>query len=204
MVRRLTVALVVALAAAGGAAAASTGTRTYTVAAARLSLAVPGSWVPVDARTLLSNPKIDELVRENPGFAAIVDRVRQPNSPLEFVAVDPNVRKGFATNVNVTVVPLRRAMTNGDFLRSTAAAYGGVTIRKQRFTLVRLAAGTAVQATLELRFATPAGVKWISIRQYAFQRGASAVTVTYTTLPAFERGYRAAFLASARSLRFTG
>jgi hypothetical protein len=189
---------------AGTAPASTTSVHTYSVPAAQLAFAVPGSWVPVDGRTLLSNPKVAVLVRENPGFGAIVDRLAQPDSPLKFVAVDPNVRQSFATNANVTVVSLGHRMTQSEFLRSTTTAYGGVQIRNQRFTLVRLPGGTAVRATLQLRFTTPSGTKWISIRQYAFMRGTSAVTITYTTLPAFERGYRADFVASARSIRFTG
>ena len=201
--RRLAIATIAAasLIAPLGAPAASLD-RTYRVPAARLVFALPDPWKPVNARTVFTDKNLGALVRANPSFAVIFAQLAQPNSPMKFFAVDPQVHHGFATSANVTVTPLPYPMTHDEFLSASVAAYTGYEIRNQNFALVTLPGGTAVRATFQLQFATASGKRWISTRQYSFMRGISEVTVTYATQPEFERHYRPTFLASARSIRF--
>jgi hypothetical protein len=183
--------------------ASSLGGRTYQVPAAQLVFSLPDSWKPVNARSVLTDKNLGALIRANPSYASLLAQLAQPTSPMKFFALDPYVRQGFATNANVTVAPLPHPMTQEAYLRALVAAYAGFEIRNQNFALVRLPGGTAVRATFQLPFNTASEKKWVSTRQYSFMHGTAAVTVTYTTLPAFERQYRPSFLASARSIRFT-
>jgi hypothetical protein len=94
-------------------------------------------------------------------------------------------------------------MGQDEFLRATRASLAAIEIRRQNFSLVKLPGGTAVRATYQFQLGTPSGKIWLSLRQYAFKRGLSYTTVTYTTLPDLDRLYQASFLASAASIRFT-
>jgi hypothetical protein len=208
MVRVLTVATVLAamLAVTGvrnqALAESRPGIHTYRVPAARLSLDLPATWKQIDSRTLLTDSALSALVRSNPSLSAMVALLTQPNPPVKFFAVDPHRRNGFFSSANVTVGRLPRAMGQDEFLRATRASLAAIEIRGQNFSLVKLPGGTAVRATYQFHLGTPSGKIWLSVRQYAFRRGLSYATVTYTTLPGLDRLYQPSFLASAASIRF--
>lgn len=204
--RRLVIVAVAAatLVTALGAPASPVADRTHRVPAADLRLALPGTWKALNAKSVFNDQALAEAVEANPNLQGIIAQLASPSSPVKFFAIDPKLRDRFATNVNVVVAPLPRRMSQAEFLRGAVSSYGALEIRNERFASVRLPAGQAVQAILQLRFGTPSGKRWVSVRQYSFMHDGSAVTVTYTTLPEAERGYRPAFVASARSIRFTG
>ena len=69
---------------------------------------MPGFWVVVDSK--LPQEFVDRLSRENPRLAPFIRSLQTPNGPTKFIALDPAVREGFATNVNVVVAPVPSSM----------------------------------------------------------------------------------------------
>ena len=88
----------------------------HSVPSAGASLSVPASWVVIDSKLPLE--LVDRLLRENPRLAPFMQSLRSPNSPTKFIALDPDVRNGFATNVNVVAAPVPSWMTFAYYRRA--------------------------------------------------------------------------------------
>jgi hypothetical protein len=168
-----------------------------------VSVATPPSWIAVDRRAVLSGDIVEKLSRQNPRLAPFIRPLAQPSSPLEFIAFDPAVRGGFATNVNVVVVPLAGAPTFAAYRQALLAELrvlvpsGKV---EQSVVTVHGAQALRVRYRFRLTVGTPFTVQAL---QYAFPRNGRSVVVTYTTLPRQASGYAATFRSSAASIRFS-
>ena len=188
----------VALALVGSAAGAERYKR-HSIPGQRVSLSVPASWVAVD--TTLSRMTIGRLGRENPKLAPYLGQLTGPNSAAKFLALDPGVQGGFATNVNVVV-----------------ARIPSVTFDQFRAAIVDEIASLVGLAKIDQRLVTIDGVRGVRLSypfritvgqtysvatlQYVFQRAGKSVVVTYTTLPRLKLRYAPTFSRSAASIRF--
>jgi hypothetical protein len=195
----LGLALTLAGAALVGPALAAERFTRHVVPGQRMSLAVPAPWVAVDAS--LPDATVDRLGRENPKLAPFLAQLSGPGSAAKFLALDPAVKAGFATNVNVVSV----AIPSVTFARYRAA----IVIEIQSI------AGSAkvdhrvvtINGARAVRLAYPFRIRvgrtyTVSTLQYAFPRPGRSVVVTYTTLPRFASAYAPTFARSAASIRF--
>ena len=197
------VAVVLVLLATGivGSALGAEKYRRYVVRGEGISLAVPASWVATAGG--VSPAVLDRLARENPKLAPFVRGLGGPNSPMKFIALDPKVRNGFATNVNVVVVPVRTGITFAQYRQALVAELRSVVGSEPIEQSVATIDGVRA-ARLRYRLRLTFG-KSITTRtlQYAFLTPGRSVVVTYTTLPRFSSTYAETFGRSAASIRFT-
>jgi hypothetical protein len=194
-------ALALAAALVGSAGGAS-GFKRHSVPEAGVSLSVPASWVVISSK--LPPALVDRLLRDNPKLAPFMQSLRSPSSPTKFIALDPAVRKGFATNVNVVVAAVPSWMTFPYYRKALPLeirniAQGPV---QQRAMTIHGARAVRLLYHLPLHF----GGRSFTVQtlQYAFLRKGRSVVVTYTTLPALAGRYARMFSSSAATIRFSG
>jgi hypothetical protein len=165
-----------------------------------MSLTVPAPWVVVDSR--LPQSVVDRLSRENPRLAPFLVGLSQPGSPIRFIALDPEVRDSFATNVNVVVVPVSGNLSLSQYQNALASELRTVAAKSLQKSLVTVGGVRAVR--LNYRFQLSLGRTFtVQTLQYAFLRSGKSIVVTYTTLPSHAARYRATFKRSAGSIRFS-
>jgi hypothetical protein len=201
----LALAIAVAVTAPTAGDAARAPVHRWPVPGYRTSVELPASWKAVDYREILEPGVMQSLAQENPEFAGSFAAMAQASSPVKFFAYDPKTSNGFATNLNLIVVPVRRPLTFAEYrsslvgeVRSLAAASG------LRASTVRLPAGPAVH--LSYRVTITVGGRTITAltSQYGFVRRSRSEVFTYTTLPATAPLYSSVFTSSARSIRIAG
>lgn len=177
------------------------GFRRHVVRGEGISLAVPAAWIATDKG--ISPAVIEELARENPRLAPFLRGFAGPSSPVRFVALDPDVRGGFATNVNVVVVPLATRITFQQYKRALIAevrsAVGSGRIEQ---AVVSIGDARALRLRYRLRLTLGRAIT-VQTLQYALPRSTRSVVVTYTALPRYASGYAATFRRSAASIRFS-
>jgi hypothetical protein len=197
MRRLATIVLAVALTPAAG--AAGNGWTTHRSPAAGISVAAPATWIDVTRLT----PQVLKKVSELPSLKGYVDTV-QNSKAIKLLLVDvgrATVVDHYATNLNVVQLP-----TAGDlqFVHDATAAQlkaSGVVVGPLRVEYVNLPAGKAVELRYQARFA--AGTPTVSLEQFAFVHAGRETVLTYTSLPKRAAQNAAAFLRSARSLRWS-
>jgi uncharacterized membrane protein YfcA len=193
-------ALVSVAGALAGTAAGAQRFERHVVPAQGLSLAVPAPWVVVDSR--LPKEVVQRLSRENPRLAPFLSGLSQPGSPITFIALDPVVRSGFATNVNVVVVPLSGSLTFAQYQQALVSELRTVGAKNMQKSVVTI--GGVRAARLSYRFQLRLGKTFtVQTLQYAFLRSGRSVVVTYTTLPSHAARYEPTFKRSAASIRFS-
>jgi hypothetical protein len=201
-VRALLVTLA-AVAATTALAAQATGAERYkrhTIRSEGLSLAVPTPWKAVDANLPLAT--LREFERQNPKLAPFIRQLMGPSSPAKFLAFDPALRSGFATNVNVVSV----AIPNVTFAQYRAALVGEIRsiVGSEPVAARTVKVGGRRALRLDYRLRITAGTTvTVQTLQYAFQRPGKSVVVTYTTLPSLKSRYASTFARSAASIRFS-
>lgn len=183
-----------------GSAGAAERFKRHTVPGQGMSLAVPAPWVAVSAT--LPASAIARLRRENPKLAPYLGQLSGPSSTARFLALDPAVEGGFATNVNVVVAPIpsvtfdvfRAAIVNEirSLVGSANVDHRPVTINGARGVRIAYPFRITVGRTYT-----------VSTLQYAFARPGRSVVVTYTTLPRLKSRYTPTFARSAASIRFS-
>lgn len=164
-----------------------------------MSLAVPAPWVTVDAN--LPAATIYRLGRENPKLAPFLGQISGPGSAAKFLALDPAVKGGFATNVNVVAVAIPSvtfAQYQTAIVAEIQSIVGSATVDHRAVT---------IHGVRAVRLAYPFRIRvgrtyTVSMLQYAFLRPGRSVVVTYTTLPRFAATYAPTFARSAASIRF--
>lgn len=189
----------VAVASIAGSALAADPYKRHVVRGQGMSLAVPASWKAIDAT--LSASTLREFERQNPKLAPYIRQLSGPNSPAKFLAFDPTLRSGFATNVNVVAVPI----PNVTFAQYRAALVGEIRSLADSPVdnrVVTVGGVRALRLGYRLRI-TVGGTVTVQTLQYAFQRPGRSVVVTYTTLPSLKARYAPTFARSAASIRFT-
>ena len=178
------------------------GFTTYAVPSANFSIAVPQSWRTFKADEVFADGEaLDELERENPEFAQYRDALSDPRSPMKLVALDPKVRGGFATNVNVVAQDVPDDFTFEDFAQANEAelrTLSGVTAGLESDE-VNLPAGRAQRLTYQARFTFSGQERSITTLQYGLVVDGWAYVITYTALPEYADEYRDDFERSASS-----
>jgi hypothetical protein len=175
--------------------------RRHAVRGQGISLAAPASWVATDRG--LSPAVVEQLARENPKLAPFVRGLGGSNSPMKFIALDPKVRNGFATNVNVVVVPAQTAISFTQYREALLAELRSIVTGKIDQSVTKIAGAQVLRFSYRLRLTLGRTVT-VQTLQYAFLRPGRSVVVTYTTLPSLSGSYAATFRKSAASIRFTG
>jgi hypothetical protein len=202
VMRRVVLALVagVVVASLVGTAAAAERYKRHTVRGQGVSLAVPASWVAVDAQ--LPAAEIARLRRNNPKLAPYLGQLSGPNSAAKFLALDPAVQGGFATNANVVVAPIPSVtfdMYRSAIVREIQSIVGSAEVDHRPVTIAGV---RGVRLSYPFRI-TVGRTYTVATLQYAFPRPAASVVVTYTTLPRLKSRYAPTFARSAASIRFS-
>jgi hypothetical protein len=193
--------LVLAAILAGSATGASKLER-HAIASEGMSFAVPASWLVVDSR--LPADVVDRLARENPKLAPFVSGLRSPGSPMKFIALDPALTGGFATNANVVAAAVPSSMTFDSYRRGLVLEIRHLVPKgpvAQKTVTIHGARAVRVGYHLRLRVAGKALT--VQTLQYAFLRNGRSVVVTYTTLPKLAGRYARTFASSAATIRFS-
>jgi hypothetical protein len=178
------------------------GFTTYAVPSAEFSIAVPQSWRTFTAEEVFGNSEaVDELMRENPQFRQFRDAFTDPRSPMKLIAVDPNVRGQFATNVNVIAQEVSDELSFEDFARESAAEIRTIEGMAGNLAskVVDLPAGRAQRLSYESRFTMNGQERAISTLQYGLVGDGWTYVITYTALPEYADEYRNDFERSAQS-----
>jgi hypothetical protein len=169
------------------------GFTTYEVSSANFSIAVPQSWRTFTAEEAFGDSEaLDQLERENPEFAQYRDALSDPRSPMKLVAVDPNVRGGFATNVNVIAQKVSDDFSFEDFAQQSEAEIrqlAGMSTGMQT-KVVELPAGRAQRLSYQATFTLNGQERSISTLQYGLVADGWLYVITYTTLPQHADEYR--------------
>ena len=178
------------------------GFTTYAVPSAEFSMAVPQAWRTFTAEEAFSDTAaLDQLTRENPEFAQFRDALSDPRSPMKLIAIDPNVRGGFATNANVIAQDVPDDFSFEDFARESEAelrALEGMTTGLQS-TIVDLPAGKAQRLTYEGHFTFSGQERSIATLQYGLVADGWTYVITFTTLPELADEYENDFERSIGS-----
>jgi hypothetical protein len=171
----------------------------HTVRGQGVSLAVPAPWVAVDAA--LPAATLARIGRQNPRLAPYLRQLSGPNSAAKFLALDPAVAGGFATNVNVVVAPIPAVgfdQFRAAILNEIRTIVGSAPIDDSAVTIGGV---RAVRVAYPFRI-TVGRTYTVSTLQYAFHQPSRSVVVTYTTIPRLKARYAPVFARSAASIRF--
>ena len=199
--RRVLLGLAVTVVAASlvGSALAADRFKRHAVPGEGMSLAVPSSWVAANAN--LPAATLERLRRENPKLARFLGQLSGPGSAARFLALDPAVKDGFATNVNVVadaIPSVTFAQYRTAIVAEIQSIVGSAKVDHRAVTI-----GGARAVRLAYPFRIRVGRTYtVSTLQYAFPRPGRSVVVTYTTLPRFTSTYAPTFARSAASIRF--
>ena len=201
---RLVILVTTALVAAGTGSTSVDALHTYSIPGYGISVGLPSTWKSVNYRQILKPGVLQALARDNPDLAGSFAAMAQPNSPIKFFAYDPQVANGFATNVNLVVVPLRARLSFLEYSRRLVSELRSVSsVSGLHSTTVHLPAGQAARVSYRLDVTVRSRKITVLTLQYAFLRGGRSVVFTYTTLPASSRFYKGVFATSAQSIRFS-
>lgn len=195
----LCLAVVVAAASLVGPATGAERFKRHTVRGQGISLAVPAAWKAVDAS--LTGAALRQFERQNPKLAPYLRQLSGPNSPAKFLALDPSLSRGFATNVNVVAVPIPN-VTFAQYRTALVAEIRSLARSTPESTVVTIGGRRALRLEYRLTLTVQAPVT-VQTLQYAFQRPGRSVVVTYTTLPSLKSRYAPTFTRSAASIRFS-
>jgi hypothetical protein len=182
---------------------------TYKVDSADFSIAVPRSWQALTSDEI-DQDAIDKIAAQNPEMRPDIEAMfTDPSSPVEFIAIDPDVRGNFATNVSVVV----RDALPGDTVEELTSPEHTEAFERQAKGLLRgpvenvlvsLPAGEAQKLSYGVAAKGPEGNNLLlSQEQYNLIEGGKTYSLIYTALAERESEYADAFLQSARSFRVT-
>ena len=199
--RRAAFLVMIAACVAVGVATAS-GTSRHPIPTAGISLATPSSWRAVDSKAVLASKGVQNLLKENPQLASIINQVAGADSPVKFLSFDPHVTDRFATNVNVVVSAVPANVSLGALAAAIAAqlkTLPGLTGTIATST-VKLPIGPASRSTFQLTVVTNGKKLVVQTLQYAFLRKGQSIVVTFSTTPNQSARRAATFKAIVASI----
>jgi hypothetical protein len=169
------------------------------------AVALPRRWRSLDAQAALRGEAMRQFRKANPQLGQQIEALTRPNSPIKMLAVDPRVRTGFVTNLNVIVTPIPSGVSFDDWTSAEVREIKSVqTVRALKQEDLRLSAGRALHLSYRASFNRPGGSYTASIHQYMVKDDGRLYILTYTSAPGSEPRYRPVFEKSARTLRLTG
>jgi hypothetical protein len=178
----------------------SDGLTRYQISAGHFSIGVPDTWHATTS-TQLRKASFKRFANQTPAFAPYARTAGKKNSPLKFFAYDPVIRKRFATNLNVVVMPARENLTPERYRQAAIAEAKDIAASRPTATDVDLEAGKAVRLEYRARFVVGGREKMMWTRQYALLVNGTSYVLTYTTLAAFRDDYADTFERSAVSFQ---
>jgi hypothetical protein len=203
---RLLAALVLAVSAVlASPAAGADPLKRYAVSGAGASFSVPSSWVTFNARQIRTQAFLDEVARENPRLAPYIRSFTQTGTPVRFVALDPALKGGFATNANVVSLAVPGSISFAQYREVLLAQLQTLTQgAKIAESEVVIDGNRALRLRYRFRLTVAGRTLDVQTLQYAFLRNGKSIVFTYTTSPRSAAGYARTFEASAKSIRFAG
>ena len=178
------------------------GLEVYEVASQGFSIGVPPDWRVVSVDEALPEEERERLARENPDLAPMLDALDDESQPIKLFAFDPDVRDGFATNVNVIAVDLPGEVGLDEFVSANKAdveRFPGLSgdVESAR---MELPAGAAERLDYRLRITSGGAEQEVATRQFLVAGDGTGYVVTFSTLPRHSERYAPAFERIARSL----
>ena len=180
----------------------SGGLEVYEVASQGFSIGVPPEWRVVSVDEALPKEEREELARENADFAPVLEAIFSGDQPIKLFAFDPEVRDGFATNVNVVAIELPSDVTLDQFIsanKSDIEGFGGLA-SKVVLEPAQLPSGQAERLDYRLRITTAGREQEVATQQYLLVGGDNGYVVTFSTLPQHSERYAPEFDRIVRSL----
>jgi hypothetical protein len=171
----------------------------HEASAAGFAVSVPSSWKTIDD---LDGDAVEEFSRENPDFAQFL-QAASANRAIKFIALDPEVRDEFSTNLNVIVLPIPGSLTFEQWVTANlnqVKQIGSARITSRSTT--ELPAGQAERLVWTYDLNRAGRSKPVAVDQYLLRREEQGFVLTFTTLPAHTGHYRDTFARSARSFEF--
>lgn len=169
------------------------------------SIALPKNWRSLDAHEALSTSQLKRFRKANPQLGSEIRLLASPNSPIKLLAVGPNVRGGFLTNLNVIVT---RVPSSISFEKWSKIEFEQIKKVAKVKGLAReetqLQPGRALHLTYRAGFNRASGSHAAYVHQYFVRNGGFLYVLTFSTRPADEPAYRKTFAESARTFRLTG
>ena len=210
-VRRLVALLAcAALAACGGSneedrprqVGQSAGLEVYGVASQGFSIGVPPDWRVISVDEALPEGEREQLSRENPDFAPLLEAISSGEQPIKLFAFDPDVQDAFATNVNVVAVDLPSGTTLAQFVEANKADIEafGARVGAMESAPAQLPSGPAERLAYRLRLTTGGRRQTVATLQYLLVGGDKGYVVTFSTLPDLSDRYGPVFDRTIRSL----
>jgi hypothetical protein len=145
----------------------------------------------------------EQLARDNPDFAPLLDAMSSGEQPIKLFAFDPEAQRSFATNVNVVAVDLPSGTTLEQFVAANEAdieAFGG-RVGEIESKAAQLPSGPARSLAYGVRLTTGGSERTIATLQYLLVGGDKGYVVTFSTLPDLSERYDPVFDRTIRSLR---
>jgi hypothetical protein len=126
-----------------------------------------------------------------------------PDSPLKFVALDPDIRHGFATNLLVGVEDLPDGMKLDDYERATRLQISSLGTLRGEIEVgeAALPAGEARTMSYRMRLTVGGTETVFATRQYYLVDGDKGYVITFTTPPGLVDAYANSFVRSADTFR---
>jgi hypothetical protein len=126
---------------------------------------------------------------------------RKGGSRAKFLALDPALKGGFATNVNVVISDI--PSVTFDVYRAAILSEIGSLVGSAKVNQRTVKIGGVRGVRLSYRLRVTLGRTYtVSALQYGLLRPGKNVVVTYTTLPRLASSYAPTFARSAASIRF--
>ena len=181
-------------------------TKTHRVPEHGFTVALPGDWDAISPSQALSEEELRTIRKENPAISRYIDAVTGPDSPIKFFAFDPDPVDGFATNLNVIVLPVGDAVSLDDLVQAAVKELERLPTRTSDVERerVELAAGEAVRLRYRQTLETEGGTTELSTTQYNLVEEGTSFILTFTTLPVEVDELDPVFAAAAESFRATG
>jgi hypothetical protein len=180
----------------------SAGLEVYEVASQGFSIGLPPEWRVVSVDEALPEQEREQLARDNPDFAPLLDALSSGDQPIKLFAFDPEVQRGFATNVNVVAVDLPSGVTLEDFVAGNHADIEGFSGRVGPIEskATQLPGGPARSLAYGIRVTTGGSERIVATLQYLVVGKGKGYVVTFSTLPDLTERYEPVFDRTVRSL----
>lgn len=181
----------------------SAGLEVYEVSSQGFSIGVPPEWRVISVDEALPEDVREELSRDNPELAPMLEAVVSGEQPVKLFAFDPEVEDRFATNVNVLAVDLPSDVGLDEFVAANEAdieAFSG-RVGPIASEQAQLQGGTARRLTYRVRVKSEGRERTVATLQYLLVGTGKGYVVTFSTLPNMSGRYEPTFDRIVASLR---